>query len=66
MMEKTRKRQDLLLALGAFLVALVLWQFSPTSLVVYPLRLFVTFVHELGHGVATIFTGGAVPELYGL
>jgi len=40
------------------MVAFVLWQFSPTSFVVYPLRLLVTLIHELGHGTAAILTGG--------
>ncbi len=56
MQPTTRKRNDLILALGAFVLAFVLWQFNPV--VVYPLRLFVTFIHELGHGVATLITGG--------
>lgn len=57
---KTRSelQRDFLLAFGAFVIALVLWQFSPLSPVVYPLRLFVTFIHELGHGTAAILTGG--------
>jgi len=52
------KQNDLLLAFGAFGIAFILWQFRPLSLVVYPLRLFVTFIHELGHGVAALATGG--------
>jgi hypothetical protein len=39
-------------------VALVLWQFKPLAPLVYPLRLFVTFIHELGHGVTAVGTGG--------
>jgi hypothetical protein len=54
----TSYRRDFLLALGAFVIAFVLWQFRPFSPVVYPLRLFVTFIHELGHGTAAILTGG--------
>ncbi|MFP4323631.1 MAG: M50 family metallopeptidase [Anaerolineales bacterium] len=52
------QKVDLLLAFGAFLMAFALWQFNPLSPVVYPLRLFVTFIHELGHGVAALATGG--------
>lgn len=56
----TRRISDaqLLLALGAFVVAFLLWQSNVLSPLVYPLRLFVTFIHELGHGVAAISTGG--------
>jgi hypothetical protein len=56
--DQSSKRRDLMLALGAFAVALVLWQFQPLTPIVYPLRLFVTFIHELGHGVAAEVTGG--------
>jgi hypothetical protein len=58
MTPSSNRQQDLLLALGAFLVALVLWQFRPFSPIIFPLRLFVTFIHELGHGTATLATGG--------
>lgn len=58
MSQNVNRQQDFLLALGAFAVAFILWQFRPLSPVVYPLRLFVTFIHELGHGVAAILTGG--------
>jgi hypothetical protein len=54
----TSKQSDLLLAIGAFVIAFALWQFNPFSPVVYPLRLFVTFIHELGHGLAAEATGG--------
>lgn len=51
-------KRDVALALLAFCGAFVLWQFSPLVALVYPLRLFVTSVHELGHGLAAIVTGG--------
>jgi hypothetical protein len=53
-----KSQRDLLLAFGAFLIAFILWQFNPFSPVVYPLRLFVTFIHELGHGTVALLTGG--------
>lgn len=37
-----------------FIVVLVLWN-TP---VVYPLKIFVVLLHEIGHGVAAIITGG--------
>ncbi len=47
----------------ALTLAIVL-QFIPfANLVLYPLRLFVTFVHESGHALAAIATGGAVQSL---
>ncbi len=50
--------RDLGLALLAFLVAFVLWQVPALFFLTYPLRLFVTLIHELGHGVAALATGG--------
>lgn len=58
MTSRTIIQRDALLAFGAFLVAFILWQFPAFSPVVYPLRLFVTLIHELGHGSAAILTGG--------
>jgi hypothetical protein len=55
----TDKRRDLLLALIAFVVALALWQMQGLFFLTYPLRLFVTLIHELGHGLAAIVTGGS-------
>jgi hypothetical protein len=46
------------LAIGAFMIAFILWQYSFATPIVYPLRLLVTFIHELGHGTATLLTGG--------
>ena len=46
------------LALIAFLVAFFVWQSQGLSFVTYPLRLFVTMIHELGHGLSAILTGG--------
>lgn len=54
----TTPKRDVAFALLAFCIAFVLWQFSPLVAVVYPLRLFVTSVHELGHGMAAVLTGG--------
>lgn len=45
-----------LLALGLALIAL--WRVPYFGALVYPLRLFATFVHELAHGLAALATGG--------
>jgi hypothetical protein len=62
-----------LAGLAALTVALlVLWQIPGVGLVVYPLRLFGTFVHEISHGLAALATGGEFrrftvsPDLSGL
>lgn len=54
------------------LALLVLWQVPYLGMVVYPFRLFGTFVHELSHGLAALATGGhfarftVSPDLSGL
>lgn len=52
------RQRDLALAFAAFVIAVVLWQVEGLSLLTYPLRLFVTLIHELSHGLAAILTGG--------
>ena len=52
------RRNSLLLAFAAFVVVFLLWQWSAASTVLYPFRLLVTFVHETGHGLAALATGG--------
>jgi hypothetical protein len=54
--QRSTHGQTLMLAIGAFILVFVLWQTS--SSVLYPFRLFVTFVHEAGHGLTAILTGG--------
>ncbi len=52
------RQRALLIALLAFVIVLVLWNIPALDFVLYPFRLFVTFVHESGHGVAALLTGG--------
>lgn len=40
------------------LLLMLLWQVPALGFVVYPFRLFGTFVHELSHGLAALATGG--------
>ncbi|MFN8420776.1 MAG: M50 family metallopeptidase [Anaerolineae bacterium] len=53
-----RRRQELLLAGGAFLLVFILWQTNAVTMLLYPFRLLVTFVHETGHGLAALISGG--------
>ena len=52
------------LLLIATIVSVLLWVASwyipLVGYVVYPLRLFATFIHEGGHALATILTGNSV------
>jgi hypothetical protein len=42
----------------ALLVVIALWNLPWLEFIVYPLRLFVTFIHETGHILAVVLTGG--------
>jgi hypothetical protein len=47
-----------LLALIAFAAVLIAWQTVGLSGLLYPFRLFVSLIHELGHGTAALISGG--------
>src|SRR4051812_8160354 len=55
---KRSRWQSLGLAMGAFVLVFTLWQFTDSGLM-YPFRLLVTFVHETGHGLTALLTGGS-------
>ncbi|MDX2139916.1 MAG: M50 family metallopeptidase [Chloroflexota bacterium] len=52
------RRGAFIAALVSFAVAFALWNIPQLGFLMYPFRLFVTFVHESGHGLAAILTGG--------
>lgn len=52
------RRRALILSALALAAAIFLWNTPALSPIVYPFRLFVTFVHETGHGLAALATGG--------
>jgi hypothetical protein len=63
-MPTTKKAGDsLIFLLGASLLTLIIWYFPLARLLVYPLRLFVTFIHEGGHALAALSTFGSVEQL---
>jgi len=45
---------------GATLLSVALWYLPIAEFALYPLRLFVTFVHEGGHALVTVLTAGHV------
>ncbi|MCC6614576.1 MAG: M50 family metallopeptidase [Anaerolineae bacterium] len=53
-------RRALLASMGAFILALIIWNIPQLNFLLYPVRLFVTFVHESGHGLAAILSGGTL------
>lgn len=57
------RQRSLIIALIAFALALIAWNLPQLDFLLYPLRLFVTFVHEAGHGLAALVTGGAIGRL---
>ncbi len=53
-----RSDRRLLLAVLAAVVVFILWNLPQLDFILYPFRLFVTYVHESGHGTAALLTGG--------
>ena len=58
MVIKFFKRLDIRL-IGIFIVIAFLWN----TQFVYPLKIFVVFMHEVSHGLAAVATGGSIKEI---
>lgn len=56
------RRTALLVTVIALVIVFILWNVPALDFLVYPLRLFVTFIHEAGHSLAAIITGGEVRQ----
>lgn len=56
----TSRRLTFLAGFALYFVAL--WLLWPTP-VVYPLKIFVVFLHELSHGLAAVATGGRIESI---
>lgn len=56
-------RPQATLLLTAAVISIVLWFIPFAELLTYPLRLFVTFIHEGGHAIAALLTGNSVESL---
>lgn len=56
-------KPQLALLLLATVVTLILWFIPFAEWLVYPIRLFVTFIHEASHALVAFITGGAVQSL---
>ncbi|HRF97479.1 MAG TPA: M50 family metallopeptidase, partial [Aggregatilineales bacterium] len=54
------RRQTLITLFFGGILAYVLWNTPSLSFLTYPLRLFVTYIHEASHSLAAIITGGQV------
>jgi hypothetical protein len=56
-------KPQLILLLIATAITIALWFIPFADYLVYPIRLFVTFIHEGGHALASFLTGGSVQSL---
>lgn len=54
------RRRTLGISALAFVAVFFLWNNADMEMLLYPLRLFVTFVHEAGHSLAALLSGGQV------
>lgn len=57
---KNMRRPALLMTAVAMVVVYILWNIPQLNIVLYPLRLFTTYIHEAGHSLAALLTGGQV------
>lgn len=57
----TRRQTFIILFFGG-IVAYILWNTESLAFIAYPFRLFVTYIHEAGHSIAAILTGGQVVQ----
>ena len=58
-----RDKDSIRFLLAATAVSVVLWFVPLAGLLVYPFRLFVTFIHEGGHALMTLLTFGSVEKV---
>lgn len=57
---RRERRNALLMTFAAMIVVYILWNVPAFDFLAAPLRLFVTLVHEMSHGLAALATGGQV------
>lgn len=62
-LDKENGSQSLWLFIGISLLCLLLWNTPGVSLLLKPIGIFVTALHELSHAIATVATGGQVTGL---
>lgn len=54
------ERRAFWLFIAISFLSLVGWHFPVVDMLLYPVRIFVTTIHELGHALTTLLTGGQV------
>jgi hypothetical protein len=55
---RAHRRRALVIALVAGVIVFILWNTPQLDAVLYPFHLFVTYVHEAGHGTMALLTNG--------
>ena len=63
MQSQTEVKESFKLLVLASLLTLVLWFIPFADTVTYPIRLFVTYIHEAGHAIAALATFGSVNRI---
>src|SRR5215207_6090948 len=58
-----RQRHEIRTLAIALLVSLVLWNLPRGGVVLYPFKLFATWLHELSHGITMILTGAGFDHI---
>src|SRR5437773_11105817 len=56
-------RPQATLLLTAAVISIALWFIPFAEILIYPFRIFVTFIHEGGHAIAALLTGNSVQSL---
>lgn len=57
---RRERRINLVLTFLAFILVYILWNLPVFDFLMYPLRLFTTYVHEAGHSLGALISGGQV------
>lgn len=63
MQSQSEVRSSFKLLVFASLLTLALWFIPFAGVITYPIRLFVTFIHEIGHALAALATFGGVNKV---
>lgn len=58
-----QNKKQLWILLLIFIISTFLWYIPYAGIILYPFKLFATFVHEFGHAITAIITGGSVHNL---
>lgn len=58
-----KNKKQLWILLLVFIFSTFLWYIPHAGIILYPFKLFATFVHEFGHAIMALITGGNVHKL---